>query len=99
MKFKYKKYQAGILRPVIPVEISYNNRSVAYEALVDSGADFCIFPAEIGELFGIDIFSGEPGKVGGIVGVPEVYYIHPVIIKVGGWPHAVRVGFLPSFLV
>lgn len=63
MKFKYKKYGPGILRPVIPIEILYKSRSVPYEVLVDSGADFCIFDAEIGELVGIDVASGEPQTV------------------------------------
>lgn len=94
MKFQYKKYGPGILRPVIPVEISYKDRSVPYEVLVDSGADFCIFDAEIGELLGIDIESGEPQMVGGITGAPETYYVHVVTLKIGGWPHSLKVGFL-----
>lgn len=94
MKFKYKKYGPGILRPVIPIEILYKSRSVPYEVLVDSGADFCIFDAEIGELVGIDVVSGEPQTVGGITGALETYYVHPVTLKVGGWPYSVKVGFL-----
>lgn len=58
MKFRYKKYAPGVLRPVIPIEITFQNRSVPYEVLVDSGADFCIFDAAIGELLDIDIESG-----------------------------------------
>lgn len=46
MKFRYKKYGPGILRPIIPIEIIYQNRSVGYEVLVDSGADFCIFDSQ-----------------------------------------------------
>jgi len=63
MKFKYKKYAPGILRPVIPIEIIYKNRSIPYEVLVDSGADFCIFDAQIGEILEIDITSGEQREV------------------------------------
>ena len=96
MKFKYKKYGPDILRPVIPIEITYQNRSVRYEVLVDSGADFCIFNSQIGGLLGIDIWSGEKREVGGITGVIEPYYVHPVTIKVGGWPFTINAGFLPS---
>lgn len=94
MKFGYKKYGPGILRPVIPIEVLYHNRSVPYEVLVDSGADSCIFDAEIGELVGIDVENGEPQSVAGITGVTETYYIHPVTLKVGGWPYNVKIGFL-----
>ncbi|MFA4880666.1 MAG: aspartyl protease family protein [Candidatus Doudnabacteria bacterium] len=96
MKFKYKKYGRGIIRPIIPIEISYKSNSVPYEVLIDSGADFCIFDAEIGEVLGIDIYEGEEQKVGGITGVVQPYYIHPVKVKVGGWCYAIKVGFLPE---
>ncbi len=96
MKFRYKKYGPGALRPVIPIEIIYQGRSIWYEVLVDSGADFCIFDSQIGGLLGIDVFNGEQQEVGGITGVAEPYYIHPVAIKVGGWLFNIRAGFLPS---
>jgi hypothetical protein len=96
MKFKYKKYAPGILRPVIPIEIVYKGRAVPYEVLVDSGADFCIFDAEIGDLLGINVKEGDPQKVAGITGVVESYYVHPVTIKVGGWSFSIKAGFLPN---
>lgn len=96
MKFKYKSYGQGILRPVIPIEIQYQNRTVPYEVLVDSGADFCIFNAQVGDLLGINIYEGEKQMVGGITGVLEPYYIHEIILKIGGWPHKIKVGFLPG---
>lgn len=96
MKFKYKSYGSGILRPVIPVDVQYENRTIPYEVLVDSGADFCIFNAQIGELLGINILEGEKQLVGGITGALEPYYIHEVILKIGGWPYKINVGFLPD---
>lgn len=96
MKFKYKKYGPGVLRPVIPIEIIYKDRAVSYEVLVDSGADFCIFDAQIGELLGIDIKNGERENVGGITGIIESFYIHLVAIPVGGWLYKIRAGFLPN---
>lgn len=58
MKFKYKNYGYGVIRPVIPIEIIYNKISVPHEVLIDSGADLCIFDAQIGEILGLDIASG-----------------------------------------
>lgn len=96
MKFKYKKYGPGILRPVMPVEISFEDKTVPYEVLVDSGADFCIFDSQIGELLDIPITKGERHEVSGITGASEVYYTHTVTLTVGGWPYDVKVGFLPN---
>lgn len=95
MKFKYKKF-GSILRPVIPLEITNGGITVPYEVLVDSGADFCIFDAGIAEVLGIDLQSGTAARVGGITGVVETYYVHPVTLSVGGWPYHVDVGFLPN---
>ncbi|MDP2736842.1 MAG: hypothetical protein Q8O59_03660 [bacterium] len=99
MKFKYKNI-GGALRPIIPVEISYQDRSVRYEVLVDSGADKNIFDAEIGEILNIDIEKGERGQVGGITGVLQTLYAHPVEINVGGYKYKTKVAFLrnmPAF--
>ncbi len=93
MKFKYKKIN-GILRPIIPIEISFDNKSIKYEVLVDSGADNNIFDAEIGEILNIDIEKGEREDVGGITGVIQPYYKHLVTINVGGWSYETEVGFL-----
>lgn len=94
MKFRYKKF-GRFLRPVIPIKIKNRGLSVNYEVLVDSGADICIFDAEIGELIGIDIKKGRRDVVGGIAGQTADYFIHRIEIEVGGWPYKIEAGFLP----
>jgi len=94
MKFRYKKYGPDILRPVIPIEIIYNDKSVPYEVLIDSGADFCIFDAQIGEILGIPIEEGEKFEVAGITGEKEPIYFHSLEIKVGGWVYKIKAAFL-----
>lgn len=94
MKFRYKKYGPGILRPVIRIEVVKNNLEVPYEVLVDSGADICIFDASIAQILGIDVVKGEKHEVSGLTGFPEFYYLHPIIIKVGGLKYKVDVGFM-----
>lgn len=95
MKFHYKKYEGGIKRPVIPIEVCYQNKIIGYEVLVDSGADMSIFDAEIGELLGLKIKEGVKNIVQGITGNEQPYYIHSVTLKVGGWPIKSTVGFMP----
>lgn len=99
MKFSYKKLQGGVIRPIIPVEVrTAKGGPVKYFALVDSGADICIFHGEIAELIGIkDIKTGKKNFVSGITqGESQPYYIHPVTISVGGWPYDINVGFMPT---
>ncbi len=95
MKFRYKKYGPNILRPVIPIEIVYQNIQVPYEVLIDSGADSNIFDAQIAEILGLNLLSGKVAEVAGITGKEEKYYIHYLDLKIGGHLYKnVEVGFL-----
>ncbi len=103
MKFFYSKISLShkskvlgnvILKPIIPVKIIVNEKTVRYSALVDSGADFCIFDAEIGEALGLDVKSGEKEIFGGIQGKggAEAFF-HKVGLNIGGWGYNATVGF------
>lgn len=94
LKFSYKNYGGGIYRPVIPIEVAYHGVSVPYEVLVDSGADACIFDAQLADILGFAVTTGRPHDVSGITGEKETYYIHPVTISVGGWLFEIEAGFL-----
>ncbi len=95
MKFEYKAYGSGILRPVIPIQIIYKETIIFYEVLIDSGADANIFSYDIADIFGIDITRGERGKVVGITGESKELYFHYLDFRIGGQLFKnVRVGFL-----
>lgn len=94
LKFPYKNYGGGIYRPVIPIEVAYHGVSVPYEVLVDSGADACIFDAQLTDILRFDVTAGRPHDVSGITGEKETYYVHPVSISVGGWQYEIEAGFL-----
>lgn len=103
MKFKYFKFPlpgrseffgTSILRPVIPVEITVENTTVRYDALIDSGADFCIFDGGLGEVLGIDVESGKLLEFGGVqASQPSRAYLHEITISVGGSSHKILAGF------
>lgn len=95
MKFDYKTYDRGVLRPIIPIQIIYKGTIVFYEVLIDSGADSNIFSSDIADIFGIDITSGAKGKVAGITGESKTIYFHYLDLGIGGKLFKnVRVGFL-----
>ena len=81
------------------MKVSYeNNNPIGYFALLDSGADECIFKAEIAKLIGIkDITTGIKRTTFGIVdGVEGEYFLHKVKLNVGGWNYDMEVGFMPK---
>lgn len=103
MKFRYFKFLleersdffgTSILKPIIPIEISVGTLSVGYAALIDSGADMCIFDAGIGESLGLTITSGISVEFGGIQerGGAKAY-LHDVTLTIGGYKIDTRVGF------
>lgn len=67
-----------------------------FPSVVDSGADFCVFPAKYGSILGLDILRG-PAIVTHGVGGQETLYFHE--IKVGVyireqlWKFNATVGF------
>ena len=97
MQFPYKKFKLAdrteLLKPIIPIGLLFNGKRIRHEALIDSGADFNIFNAEIGELLGINIRSGKEIKFSGIAGNPFEVYLHNLTLEVGGWRYKIMAGF------
>ena len=96
MKFKYKKVAPGIIRPIIPIELKVKN-TISHEVLVDSGADRCIFDAQIGEILGLKVKAGRKEHVIGVTGNEEPLYLHRINIGVGGNYYNTEVGFMYGF--
>ena len=102
MKFPYKRFARGAfppdIRPIIPIKVSHNDQSIRQEVLVDSGADLCLFDAQIGELLGIPVTKGREKHLFGATSAnPQPFYFHTVTINVGGWDYTIEAGFVPNF--
>ena len=103
MKFRYSKvplseksgfFGGSILKPIIPISIKIKNNTIRYAALVDSGADFCIFDGEVGEYLGFDVRTGQKETFGGIQpSSPSEAFLHDISINIGGWDYTTTVGF------
>lgn len=103
MKFSYFKFPLpvrssffghSILKPIIPIGLTVGGEPFDYSALIDSGADFCIFDAGIGEALGLNIRSGEKLTFSGVqeAGGAEAF-LHEVTILIGGLKHKIPLGF------
>lgn len=103
MRFKYRRFDLSpssdffgkfILKPIIAIKISRADIVVKYAALIDSGADFCIFDAGIGEYLELDVKSGIEIGFGGIqnVGIAKAY-LHQVNLEIGGIQFKTDIGF------
>lgn len=104
MNLKYRKFptdpkkcpfpnQKSALRPVIQIDFESPNGGFGYFVLIDSGADYCIFHATIGEQLGLNITTGRELTFYGTSGEPQKAYFHKISFKIGGNPHKCDVGF------
>ncbi|MBI4099896.1 retropepsin-like domain-containing protein [Candidatus Microgenomates bacterium] len=104
MNFRYRKFPVdknncpfpnknSSLRPVIQIDFSTPKGNFGYYVLIDSGADYCIFHATIGEELGLDIKKGALLIFFGTSGEPQRAYFHKVTFKIGGHEHTCMVGF------
>ena len=76
MKFQYLREPANpsgahptrhsTLRPRIPVRLQYGNRYIDLFALIDSGADECLFPVEVARALRIDLNEERSHQYAGI---------------------------------
>ncbi len=103
MKFKYRQVAVDsseaypkrkfLLRPIIPISLKYKNKGVRFEALIDSGADYTVFPGGLGRMLGLNIESGKKDYITGVSGDTITIYFHQNIIEVGGLPFEIFAGF------
>lgn len=103
MKFPYKKYpsvkitkafpEKSLLLPIIPIRILNEDKYIDCNALIDSGAGACLFPAELGEYIGIQIKDGYEHEFSGIGKGFLTAYFHRIKIEVGGYKYDSYIGF------
>ncbi len=85
--------RSTVSRPVIDVLLRWNGKSIKYSAIVDSGADYCVFHAEVGELLGLSVKKGKKLTFYGTSGSPQNAYFHTIQIEIAGWPMDLYCGF------
>lgn len=113
MKFRYQKLpfrghdtrKPFVARPLIPVYLHGKERSArrSYYALLDSGADTILFPAELAYEIGItDLTQGRSDMTMGIGGQTiETHYFDDLGIEVVGYPRKLpaTIGFSKEIFI
>ena len=87
-----------IYSPILDTYLFYKGKQTnfSFQSVVDSGADFCVFPAKFGELIGIPVKKGVEIPTFG-VGGRETLYFHAIeigiVIKEQIWKFQCDAGF------
>lgn len=100
MRFAYKKFELSpgarrefVLKPIVPFYLFHGKSFVRLEGLLDSGADFSLFHAEIADVLGVRWKTGIPHTFEGITGARGTTYFHQLKIKIGQWTENITCGF------
>jgi len=85
----------GVSRPIVPIQLINGQNKQRCYALIDSGADYCVFHASIGEVIGLTIESGKLDTFSGVAEQqqPLTAYFHDIKIEVGGYEFDCWAGF------
>jgi len=87
-------------RPYLIVRLIYGAKHKDVVALIDSGADLCLFHSDIGKMLGIDIQAGRKWEFQGVAGGKGIAYLHPVRLIVRTLSSInLEVGFTDSMAV
>ena len=86
--------QRELLRPVVQIDlVNKNGDSFGYDVLIDSGADYCLFHASIGQQLGLDIKKGKALGFYGTSGRMQTAYFHEITFSLQGKSITTLVGF------
>lgn len=104
MIFSYKKFKTYnpdgySFRPMIPIQLINGYRSIMTEALIDTGADYCIFNCGYAEPLGIEYEKGVLYKIKGISNTIENVFFHELELKIMNYEESkciIPIGFIRS---
>ncbi len=93
MKFDYVKITSQIARPLILVKISFGDKFLLTEALIDSGSDYCVFPVEAARALDIPLERAKATHLTGFLEGKANLFLYPVKLTIGNYSFEVVVGF------
>ncbi len=103
MNFEYKKLEIlpspatqrkkSVWRPIIPVILKSEEIIVGYEALIDSGADYNVFPTSIAQALGIEVTKGSKRQIVGFGEQKIKGYEHTLELRVSNKWYSTKIIF------
>ncbi len=86
--------QSNLFRPVVELKLKKKDGTdISYSALIDSGADYCLFHGVIGEQIGLNVKKGKPLNFYGTSGRTQTAYFHEITFSIEETKIKTMVGF------
>ena len=100
VSFRYEQRVSAIFgslrRPVAKAELysAVFHRWIAYTVIVDTGADYCVFPRSVAFDLGLSLEACEPHSASGVGGQQRIFVHRRARMRLGPWELSVPVGFV-----
>lgn len=100
ISFPYERLVSAVFgairRPVAKVEVysTILQRWIAYTMVVDTGADYCVFPASIALDLGVELATCERHTALGVGGQQRIFLHRRTRLRLDAWEVVVPVGFV-----
>ena len=79
--------------PLLTIVVRHQEKKRKLLALVDSGADACLFPRDVAEILGIDVEAGRRANLTGIGGNRIPFFFHEIEILFDRYQVRTQAGF------
>lgn len=96
MIFKYTPVTPQISRPLIRVRLIFKEKFLVTTSLIDSGADYCIFPIDYAFELSIPISKSKRTIFSSFSGESSSLYLHPVQLSIEAYSAEILAGFTES---
>lgn len=93
MTFDYFQFTPNLIRPIIPIILHSPTNFMLYSALIDSGADYCIFSLDIADLLQIKLKPQNKIKFVGVGKDKVAGYWGEITIRIGNISYQTEVIF------
>lgn len=91
---KLDSKKSSFLRPVVDLTLpTPDGGQIGYSAIIDSGADYCLFHGDIGEQLGLEVKKGKALSFYGTGGRKQTAYFHEITFFIEGEAITSTVGF------
>ena len=92
--WRLRATQEIVYRPSLVVELQTPQTLLRILSIVDSGADYCLFPSSVGTFLGLEINKGHLRQFTGVGGMEQSSYFHKVNLSISAGPQFMdSVGF------
>ncbi len=92
MKFMYQLWEGEDL-PIVPLTLKGKEEWIDFDAYIDTGASFCLFPADVAEILGVRLEEGEIRKMLLGDGNALTAYLHNLPVSLAGKEFLAPIGF------